>query len=365
MQRKNIFLKLLFVPSGNRHNLLKIFHDDQSHVGWEKTLASIKLYFWFPNMTRYVRKYVEHCLLCAVRKNRTGPKQGFLTSIPKPFHTIHADCLGPLPSSPNSHRYILVIIDAFSKFCLLYPQSTLTAEETKQNFSNFISIFGTPSKMIHDAGTRSNGEVERYMRTITNMLRIVSNRSTEWPNKLWKVQLILNTTKQKTTGYSPFKLVFGQEGQTPQIRTILADLPISESNKSPADHNKVLCKLRDNAEKQTATLNEKRRNNQTYKVGDAVLLSRGQRPEKFTCEFVGPYVIKALLPNDRYSLRKVGAQKTLKCSKDQLRLWPADWTPDDFEHLLVLPQSACQYLTSCFLCFAVLDVFTWELLIHK
>jgi hypothetical protein len=106
--------------------------------------------------------------------------------------------------------------------------------------------------------------------------------------------------------------------------------------------------LRDNAEKQTATLNEKRRNNQTYKVGDAVLLSRGQRPEKFTCEFVGPYVIKALLPNDRYSLRKVGAQKTLKCSKDQLRLWPADCTPDDFEHLL--PQSVCEYLTSCFLC---------------
>jgi hypothetical protein len=112
--------------------------------------------------------------------------------------------------------------------------------------------------------------------------------------------------------------VFAQEGQTPQIRTILADLPIPESNKYPADHNKVLCRLRDNAKKQTATLNKKRRNNQMYKVGDAVLLSRGQRPEKFTCEFVGPYVIKAWLANDRYSLRKVGAKKTLKCSTDQL-----------------------------------------------
>jgi hypothetical protein len=112
--------------------------------------------------------------------------------------------------------------------------------------------------------------------------------------------------------------VFAQEGQTPQIRTILADLPIPESNKYPADHNKVLCRLRDNAKKQTATLNKKRSNNQMYKVGDTVLLSRGQRPEKFTCEFVGPYVIKAWLANDRYSLRKISAQKTLKCSKDQL-----------------------------------------------
>jgi DNA polymerase III delta subunit len=53
--------------------------------------------------------------------------------ISEPFHTIHADRLGPLPESLNNHRYILVIINAFSKFCLLYLQSTLTAEETKQN----------------------------------------------------------------------------------------------------------------------------------------------------------------------------------------------------------------------------------------
>jgi hypothetical protein len=48
-------------------------------------------------------------------------------------------------------KYIVVIIEAFSKFCLLYPQSTFSAEETKQNFSNFISVFRTPSKMIHVA----------------------------------------------------------------------------------------------------------------------------------------------------------------------------------------------------------------------
>lgn len=107
-------------------------------------------------MTRYVKKYVEHCLICAVRKNRTGPKQGFLSSIPKPnepFHTIHGDCLGPLPQNPKYYKYIFVLVDAFSKFCLLYPQSTVTTEETKQSFANFISIFGIPTKLIHDAGT--------------------------------------------------------------------------------------------------------------------------------------------------------------------------------------------------------------------
>lgn len=354
-----------FVPSNNRYNLLKIFHDDQCHIGWEKTLASLKLYFWFPHMTRYVKKYIGHCLLCAVRKNRTGPKQGFLTSVPKPnepFHTIHADCLGPLPKNPNNFKYILVLVDAFSKFCLLYPQSAVTTEETKQSFANFISLFGTPTKLVHDAGTnftaksfkafaehfgievhvttpgvhRSNGQIERYMRTITNLLRIESKNSSDWPNKVWKVQLVINTTKQKTTGCSPFKLVFGHEGQTPQIRTVLTDLPVSEATKHPIDSSTILTKLKRNAEQQVISLNKRRRDNQLFKVGDAVLLSRGQRSEKFACEFVGPYVIKQLLANNRYSIRKLGAQATLKCSKDQLRHWPTDWTPEDFQNLIEL-----------------------------
>ncbi|KAJ8979501.1 hypothetical protein NQ317_007684 [Molorchus minor] len=70
--------------------------------------------------------------------------------------------------------------------------------------------------------------------------------------------------------------------------------------------------------------------------GDAVLLSRGQRSEKFDSEFVGPYTIKSLLSNGRYVLQKVGTRQTLKCSKDQLRIWPRDWTPDDLEYLLEL-----------------------------
>lgn len=94
--------------------------------------------------------------------------------------------------------------------------------------------------------------------------------------------------------------------------------------------------MRENAEKQLNSLNKKRRDNQSYKIGDAVLLSRGQRAEKFSCEFVGPYVIKRLLTNDRYLIKKLGTQKNLKCSKDQLRHWPSDWTPENFQSLLHL-----------------------------
>ncbi|CAH1992143.1 unnamed protein product [Acanthoscelides obtectus] len=135
-----------------------------------------------------------------------------------------------------------------------------------------------------------------------------------------------------TVGYSAFKLVFGQEGQTPQIRTVLADLPTPD----PIDSTTVQKKMKKNAEEQVSSLNKKHRNNQSFKVGDVVLLSRGQRAEKFTCEFVGPYIIKQLLANDRYSIQKLGTRITLKYSKDQLRHWPIEWTPEDFQNLLEL-----------------------------
>lgn len=96
-------------------------------------------------------------------------------------------------------------------------------------------MFETPSKIIHDAGTnftakifknfvkqlgieihvttpdmhRSNGQVERFMRTISDLLRVESQKSSDWSSKLWRMQLVLNTTKHKTTGCAPFKLVVG------------------------------------------------------------------------------------------------------------------------------------------------------------
>lgn len=97
------------------------------------------------------------------------------------------------------------------------------------------------------------------MRTITNMLRVESKAATEWPNKIWKIQLILNTTKRKTTGCSPFKVVLGQEEQTPQIRSILADLPVGELNRTPANRADTLNKLNANATKQLTRLDLRKR----------------------------------------------------------------------------------------------------------
>jgi hypothetical protein len=124
-----------FVPRQNRLGLLRLFYDEQCHVGADKTIASINKHFWFPHLRQFVHKYVKHCLACAVKKTRTGPLQGFIRSPEKPtvpLHVVHIDCLGPLSVSSQKYKYVLVVVDAFTKYCHLIPLKSVTAYETQQ-----------------------------------------------------------------------------------------------------------------------------------------------------------------------------------------------------------------------------------------
>lgn len=212
-----------YVPKASRIGLLRLFHDEQCHVGLDKTVDDILNNFWFPRLRQFVKKYVAHCLKCNFKKSHMGPKQGHLHPIEKlpiPFHTIHLDCLGPFPLTQNKDRFLLVFVDSFTKYCVLLPVPNLTAPETRDKFQHFMSFFGTPCRVITDSGTnfknkdmldlfndwcvpvhyitpgvpRANGQVERYMRTISNLIRIVADIPSEWTSRLWKIQLTLNTT---------------------------------------------------------------------------------------------------------------------------------------------------------------------------
>lgn len=93
---------LCYIPKGHRLSLLRVFHDEHEHIGAEKTLDLILLHFWFPGLRQFVSKYVAHCLACISKKRVPRAPLQTISSWPKPdepFSTIHADVLGPLPTS--------------------------------------------------------------------------------------------------------------------------------------------------------------------------------------------------------------------------------------------------------------------------
>ena len=322
-----------YVPKGSRFGLSRLYHDENSHVGSKKVYGCIARKFWFPQMRSFVKKYVGHCLTCTVSKREVGPKQGLLHSIKKtpiPFDTIHCDCVGPFPRSKDGYQHILIMVDAFTKYLQLIPLKSLTGGETLQVFRERLTLFGRPRVIVLDRGTnftykslqvflekqnvqlhliatgapRANGQAERYVGTVTNLLTAELSKISEWPSKMNKVQESLNTTVQSSTGFSPYRLLFGIERSAGNAVHAEADLPNSgEEINLNQDREVAFKRLVANAEKQDRRFNKKRRTNVEFKQGDTVFIKpAATRNAKLEKKYEGPFVISEVLTNDRYEI---------------------------------------------------------------
>lgn len=350
-----------YVPKSSRFDILRLFHDKNCHVGLHKTLNKIRENFWFPSMAAFVKKYLYHCLICIERKGHSGPKQGLLYPINKfasPFKTIHLDCTGPFPQSTEGYKYILLAIDGFTKFCILNKLKTLSAQELIPIIRETITLFGTPSLVISDRGTnfssnairtlfrelniehhmiatgtpRGNGQAERYVSTVVNMLTTSCNNMSDWPNELWKVQQTINTTIQKSTGFSPIRLLIGCNANIPCVQSRLNEVSRGTDEQSfdiRCDRELARDRLIETARKFKSRFDAVRLNNKIYNVGDIVYVYQDhRRHEKLRPKFRGPYEIVSILSNDRFNLRS-GGLREIVVSKDKLRYWPGEYVQDD------------------------------------
>lgn len=69
-----------------------------------------------------------------------------------PFERLNIDFKGPLPS--NSHnRYLLNIVDEYSRFPFSYPYKDMTSETVIWCLNDLFSMFGMPSYIHSDRGT--------------------------------------------------------------------------------------------------------------------------------------------------------------------------------------------------------------------
>lgn len=111
-------------------------------------------HFWFPNLHQFVRKYVSLCLVCISKKRVPRAPLQNISSWPKPstlFDTVHLDALGPLPAS-EGYKFVLVLVDSFIKFSLLYPMYHQDAGELQKVITQAISLFGVSKLLVTDRG---------------------------------------------------------------------------------------------------------------------------------------------------------------------------------------------------------------------
>lgn len=338
------------VPKGARWQLCRLNHDEIGHFGAEKTLERLKKMYWFPKMAKFVNKYVQACIECAYAKKGTS-KEGFLHPIEKvevPFHTLHVDHLGPFVRSKRGHSYLLVIVDSFTKFVFIKPVRNTKSLVTIKVLEDIFYTFRNPDRIISDRGTsftshvfkrfckekgikhvlnavaspRSNGQVERYNRTILNSLKAQNLNFDEkdWDDKVGRVQWGINNTCHKTIGRTPAEVMFGVNINSeinPSMNEIVNE--VREQTDLQTIRENVKDRTDEEQEKQKRHYDKNRRPAQLYNEGDLVKITRTTfdndgKSKKLMSSYIGPYRVTDVLGKDRY---RVSAIPGLTSSKNK------------------------------------------------
>jgi hypothetical protein len=160
-----------------------------------------------------------------------------------PLQRWGLDLLGPLPPAQGNLKNVVVAVEYFSKWIEAKPLATITSVTVQKFFwQNIVCRFGVPKAITVDNGTQfdaeafkgfcdqigtkihfasvrhleSNGLVERANGVImTGIMKLIFNQPRgKWLDELIKVVWSHNTTTSRSTGFTPFKLLFGDEAIT-------------------------------------------------------------------------------------------------------------------------------------------------------
>lgn len=230
------------VPKDNRRDILSQMHDPPlaGHTGVLKTYKRISEKYYWPKIKSDVAKFVRKCTVCAAHKSdQSGPK-GFMTPQPKatrPWEIIATDLMGPLPRSKSGYKFVLVVVDLFSKFTLTFPLRSSTAQVvTKHLEQDVFLLFGVPRLLLCDNGPQYTSKVfsrllkdygvgvrynafyhpqanptERYNRTLKTMLSMyVSDSHRDWDLNLSKVTCAVRTSFNESIKQTPYFVNFGR-----------------------------------------------------------------------------------------------------------------------------------------------------------
>ena len=100
-----------------------------------------------------VRKTVGKCLVCSEIKPRFyTPPVASLVKATQPFERLSFDFKGPLPST-SKNRYLLTIVDEFSRFPFAFPCRSTDATTVIAYLNDLFAVFGTCAYIHSDCGS--------------------------------------------------------------------------------------------------------------------------------------------------------------------------------------------------------------------
>ena len=146
------------VPKTLRRCVLALYHDSTwagAHRGRDKTYHSIRDKFYFDRMSLYTQLYVKTCRVCQLCKNSPLTNQTKLGNIEATgvWDLVSIDIWGLVRQSANGNRYVLTVVDGYTKWAMAIALAANTSEMIARALRLFVfQTFGIPNRIHSDKG---------------------------------------------------------------------------------------------------------------------------------------------------------------------------------------------------------------------
>lgn len=225
------------IPTGNKQETLKFYHELTGHGGEKSLKYHITRKYEWRGLDTEIRKYISECELCQLNGKNRKESSLWTVRASNQNEIWQIDMIGPLPESTNGSKYILTVIDNFTKMAIAIPCRTKNGTLIAGIVRQIIKNYGKPRKIISDNGLefknlhctelansekftwaysspyhpQTNGTVERFNGTILSKLRKLSKYGIDdWEIHLKAALEGYMNSYNRAIGMTPNEYKFGR-----------------------------------------------------------------------------------------------------------------------------------------------------------
>ena len=299
----------------------------QGHLGEHKTWKAFNRKFITAEGRKKCREIVRTCRECQLGKDykqRHLPKGTIESS--RPWDVVSIDIMGPFPYDDKAKRFIVTMMDVYSRYIMAIPVGNHTAQTvSKCLYEHVVAYFGVPRSILSDRGAeftscvwesltqvlganirmaspyypQGYAVIERSHSTLNNMLRtmLLEKKGQGWSTLLPSIMLYMNSMIQEQTGVSACEILFGQNPNLPSDLSFAPAVSVMEDRQGYVKQLKR--KLGDIRAKLSRILGqEKNQEENPFSVRECVIITILPRENrnKLLAKWKGPFTIKKV-PN--------------------------------------------------------------------
>ena len=338
------------VPKGRRQSLLEMAHSElvSGHFGVKKTYAKLARHFIWPRMWVEVKAFVRTCGGCQKASRNTNSRAPLhpLPCIGEPFQLVAFDLVGPLPRSAGGFKYILTMMDMFTKYPEAIPLKKVDNESVLEAMLEVFSRHGIPEKILTDQGSvfmsrltkqvcqtlgighirtspyhpQSDGALERWHASLKGMLKRSGADLKYWDRHLRYLLFAYRDTPHCVTGFSPFDLLFGREVKGPlgliHCSWVEGEGEVAGTNEwlvalkqQMATMSKIVSEREKLAKAKMKQYYDKAAKDKVFMAGDLVLVRKPGLRQKLGDSWDGPYEILEKISPLNYKIKPPGGSR--------------------------------------------------------